>query len=118
MGVTRNGEEMKQIIKVDEKEREFIHKVLSENPHSEDEMLMDENETFTKTADFGDGYEMDIKICGVEFLGPNECNMPYTEAVLFRNGAEVAYTDPDECFFGEWELEDGDRKFEVEVTWI
>ena len=102
------------VIRVNRQEREFIHRVLSENPTSEDEMLMGEDDTFTKTARFGDGYEMDIKICGVEFEEGGD-NRPYTEAVLFKDGCEVACTEPDECFFGEWVLEDNGKEFKAEV---
>lgn len=62
-------------------------------------------DAFTKTAVFLDGYEMDIKLCD-----------GWTEAVLFRNGCETCCTEPQDDFYGEWELEKDGRKFVVEIV--
>lgn len=37
------------------------------------------------TAIFGNGIEMDIKLCGVQYEDGG-FNKPWTEAVLFKNG--------------------------------
>lgn len=68
-------------------------------------MCLGEDETIVYTASFPNGYEMDVKCCGVQFDETAESNLAYAEAVLFHNGAEVCHTDPDDCFFGEWRLE-------------
>lgn len=73
-----------------------------------------EDETITYTAVFRDGMEMDIKICKVEFID-GECNTPYTEAVLFKDGYEVACSTPSEGLEGEWELEYNDVLYQVIV---
>lgn len=58
------------------------------------------DESYTHTAKFPGHMEMDIKlvICDGE-------NRPYTEAVLFKDGQEVACTDCGEKLIGTWELE-------------
>lgn len=77
---------------------------------------MGEDETVSFMVSFDGGYEMDIKLCGVQYDdSPDACNLPYTEAVLFQNGAEVCCTEPSDEFFGLWELEDGNMKFTVFV---
>lgn len=72
--------------------------------------FMSEDETFTKTAKFRNGYEMDIKCCGADD------DVAWCEAVLFdENGSQVAYTDPSDDFFDEWELEDNGITYIVRV---
>lgn len=64
---------------------------------------MSEDETITKTAKFGNGYEMDIKCCGADD------EHAWTEAVLFNSeGSQIAVSEPSDDFFGIWELEDDD----------
>ena len=53
------------------------------------------------------GFEMDIK-CVIPM---EETEKPWTEAVLFYEGREVAMTEPDETFFDTWELSYGDHTF-------
>lgn len=103
------------VIRLTENEREFVERALSEQPASEEDMLLGEQETFTKTAKFGNGYEMDIKVCGVEFED-GEDNRPYTEAVLFKDGCEAACSEPEDDFFGEWTLEHNGKEFTAEVV--
>lgn len=54
--------------------------------------------TITYTAQFDDGYEMDVKCCG----GGEEC--AWTEAVLFKDGSQVCFTEPSDDILGPWEL--------------
>lgn len=73
-----------------------------------------EDDTISITITFLEGYEMDIKCCGVQYEeGGN--NVAWTEAVLFKDGCEVACSEPSEEFFGEWELEDKGITFKGEV---
>lgn len=88
------------------------------------ETCQNEDETITHTAHFDNGYEMDIKCCGVyyedyydEYYNNDEdldeddflpvCNNSYVDAVLFNEkGYEVALADPSEDeYLGEYELE-------------
>ena len=62
---------------------------------------MKRDETITITANFGDGYEMDIKLV----IPLEEDELPWTEAVLFKNGSELSFTEPDDEFVQEWILE-------------
>lgn len=71
------------------------------------------DETITETVKFqGIDCEMDIKL--VVPLEDNET--PWTEAVLFQNGSEVAHSDVENRFFGDWELYDGDHVFTAYVS--
>ncbi len=78
--------------------------LLTVEPKTESDCLR-EDETITKTVTFDNGVEMDVKICGVQFI-EGESNLPWTEAVLFKNGCEVGCTDTSDTFEGEWELSD------------
>lgn len=68
--------------------------------------------TFSATAHFRNGREMDVKICP-----DDEGGDPWSEAVLFNEkGGQLTCTDPGEDFFGDWELPyDGDL-YVVHVT--
>ena len=77
---------------------------LSKEPESPKECL-GEDETITFTADFGKGIQMDVKVCGVQYE-EGGCNTAWSEAVLFENGSQVAYSDAGEEIDGSpWELE-------------
>lgn len=95
-------EEHRATIKLDAAETAFINKYADKEPASAEEVLED---IFSVTAGFDDGYEMDIKLCPVTFE-EGTYNVPFTEAVLFQHGCEVACTEPEYDFFGEWILED------------
>ena len=82
-------------------DKDYINKLLYNEPKDETEAL-GENFTYTASAYFPTGYTMDIKICGVSY-DKYGCNLPWCEAVLFdENGQQVAYTEPQEEFFGTW----------------
>lgn len=85
---------------------EKINKYLDEEPECEGNCLS-EDETIIETAVFEDGYEMDIKCCGVKYE-EGGCNTSWTEAVLFHNGSEIACSDVGDDFEGDWELKDND----------
>ena len=74
----------------------------------------DEDENFSLTADFGNGFEMDIKLCGVQYEEGAD-NLPWAEAVLFHNGSEVAVSEVSESFFGRWILEYDGEEYVVDV---
>ena len=89
----------------------LIDGYLNAKGKNEDECL-NENQTLTYTAVFKNGYEMDIKVCGVEYID-GEDNSAWTEAVLFHYGSEVACTEPSDEFFGTWEMHDGNKVFQA-----
>lgn len=72
--------------------------------------------TIVKTAVFDDGYEVDIKCCGVQCDDDNEDYTAWAEAVLFHNGSEVVYTSPSERFDGEWVLFTDENEYVVNVV--
>lgn len=97
-------------IALEQKELDFINELLS---MAGDEIYekhgLKRDETIVHTAVFSDGMQADIKlvICDEE---------PYTEAVLFdKNGFQKAYTDPEDEYTGDWELEYDDVKYIVTV---
>ncbi len=96
-----------QTIKVDKAELEAINRYLEQEPEDESECL-DEDDKFSNTATFPNGYSMDIECCGVQYEEGSD-NTAWTQAVLYdKNGCEVAFTDVEFEYEGEWELEDYD----------
>lgn len=64
------------------------------------------------SMDFGDGYEMDLKVCS----GDSACCDPlWCEVVLFKNGAEVACSDVFAELGGVWTLEYNNISFVLVV---
>lgn len=97
-------------IALEQKELDFINELLS---MTGDEIYekhgLKRDETIVHTAVFSDGMQADIKlvICDEE---------PYTEAVLFdKNGFQKAYTDPEDEYTGDWELEYDDVNYVITV---
>lgn len=82
----------------------YIRKLMTVEPKSESDCF-GEGETITLTAEFSDGYEADIKVCGVRYEeGGN--NTAWAEAVLYFGGREEFVSEPVsyDDFFGTWEL--------------
>lgn len=104
-----------QEIRVPQATLEQISTYLTVEPTSRNEHL-DEDETIIYTANFGNGIEMDVKCCGVQWndytdedIEYGETNTAWSEAVLFDNGSEVACEYGEDDFSGEWRMEyDGD----------
>lgn len=93
-------------IRLDPSYLDRIQKYLDKEPSCE-EGCLGEDETIIETVKFDNGAAMDIKCCGVQFEEGGS-NLAWTEAVLFQNGKQVAFTEPSEDFEGDWELEDSD----------
>lgn len=94
------------------KELEIINAYLRAKKEGE---FQGEDSTIINTVTFPDGNVMDLKCCG--------CNdeSSWTEAVLFTPGKQgglfqVAYSDPDESYLGEWELEYDENYYFIEVV--
>ena len=91
---------MVRTIKITNAERNLINDLLN---LTGDELYQKygykRNETIVHTAKFPNGIEADIKlvICEEE--------SPYTEGILFHNGFELAHTEPDCTYDGEWNFE-------------
>ena len=93
----------------------YIRKIMAEEPKSESDCF-GEDDTITLTAEFSNGYEADIKVCGVQYEeGGN--NTAWAEAVLYYKGREEFVSEPvDGDIFGSWELYDhGGEKYIVDV---
>ena len=73
---------------------------IAMHPHK-----LGEDIAIVKTATFDNGVEMDIKCCGVQYNEDDESNTAWTEAVLFKNGSELCFTEPSDEYLGEWILE-------------
>ena len=89
---------------IKEKFLEMIRKYLTEEPAGPAEGL-GEDEVISVNVPFLDGYEMDIRCCGVRFE-EGECNKAWSEAILFCEGSQVALSDPCDEFEGDWKLDD------------
>ena len=90
-----------QKITVDSHTADEINWVLNVEP-DEESVCMEEDETVIKTATFSNGFQMDIKCCGVQYK-EGESNLAWAEAVLFDDhGNELCFTEPTEDFFGTW----------------
>lgn len=103
----------KRTILIDNNLSEHINNYLTVEPKNESECL-GENTTITHTVLFSDDTEMDIKCCGVKYK-ENESNLAWTEAVLVKNGSVVAFTDPQDEYFGLWEIEYDNHTYIVDV---
>ena len=95
-------------------EADQITAYLFEEPENESDCF-GEDDVITKTVVFENGVEMDIKCCGVQFI-EGESNLAWTEAVLFKDGGQLASTEPCGEYLGEWICEyDGDE-YVVDVS--
>lgn len=108
------AETITRTIYVPSREADRIISYLNTDPICEEECF-GEDGTYVQTADFGGGYEMDIKMCGVQY-NEGDDNRPWTEAVLFHNGAEICHSDPETTYFGEWELAEDDKLYVTHVV--
>lgn len=93
---------------------DYAKELCCHNPFDEDECFSSKEAPLVYTADFPNGYSVDVKVCGVDFEEGSD-NTAWTEAVLFKNGWEVACTEPCDSIDGPWELSDGDKEFIVNV---
>lgn len=105
--------EIKKELLLSKDEAEKINRILITKPESYED-CMGEDEIISHTVQFNDGIEMDIKICGVDYE-EDGVNLPWTEAVLFKDGHELCCSEPGEEFLCEWALEYEDIRYVVEV---
>ena len=104
----------KRELKINKTEADVINHYLTDVPEDWQDCL-GEDDTISYSVNFGNGMEMDIKCCGVQY--EEGCsNLAWTEAVLFENGSEVCFTEPSDEYIGEWELEHKGNKYIVNVT--
>lgn len=106
--------EFVQKLFITKEESDEYKQLLTVEPNNHDE-CMGEDVTISKTVKFDDGTEMDIKICGVQYSEDKESNLPWTEAVLFRNGCELGYTEPSDEYEGMWFIEDAGNTYTVYI---
>lgn len=74
-----------------------------------DKIVLTEDDTLVWSASFGNGFEMDIKLCGA-----NE-ETAWTEAVLFKDGFEIGCTDCMDEILGMWEIDYNDVAYITNV---
>lgn len=104
-----------ETLALDAKELGIINRHLHEEPKNATECL-GEDEMISHTVRFSNGYEMDIKCCGVQFDERNGTNTAWAEAVLFdKDGHEVACSEVGGDYQGEWTLKDGTDTYTVTV---
>ena len=85
--------------KVDKQTANYIDRMLNWDTPEDEWLTEDETIVETVVLDENIGLEADIKCCGADGE-PAWC-----EAVLFKDGYEVSFTDVEDDFFGEWEFE-------------
>lgn len=103
---------MQQTIKLTPAQNTYYKELLDmTGPEIYDKYGLKRDETIVHTAYFDDGIEIDIKlvICDGD-------SKPYTEAVAFENSGQVAMTDIEDYFAGEWELSINDSDYTVTVV--
>lgn len=92
-----------------------VNKYLTQEPKNPEECLS-ENKTISVTAKFTNGYQMDIKCCGVQY-DPEDSNCAWSEAVLFNErGGELICSEPDDEFAGEWFFEYNGDEYKVNIV--
>lgn len=103
-------------LRINPAELDLINGFLYKEPKTADECL-GEDEPISHSVRFPDGYEMDIKCCGVQFEPQNGTNTAWTEAVLFnKDGYEVGNSDVCGDYTGEWLLQgDNGNEYVVKV---
>lgn len=102
-------------IEIEPAEAKIINKYMHEEPTDESDCL-GEDETITHTAVFSNGYQMDIKCCGVQYNENETTNTAWSEAVLFdKQNNQIAYTEPCDTYFGEWQLEANGNEYTANV---
>lgn len=101
-------------IVISKEKAEQINRHLHIEPTCANECL-GEDIAIVNTATFENGYEMDIKCCGVQYNEEDESNTAWTEAVLFCNGSEVCCSEPSDEYLGEWILETDEDEYVVVV---
>lgn len=102
-----------KILVISDHEAEKIKKFLHIEPKNASECL-GEDDTFTRTAVFENGMEMDVKCCGCQYQ-EGESNLAWTEAVLFKNGWQVSFSEPEGEYLGEWSLNYNGDEYVVKV---
>lgn len=110
-------------ITVPKKIADCIRKAMCWKEGDPERCRMGEEETIRYTATFENGYQMDIKCCGVKYEPPVSGddnlflhNAAWAEAVLYNaSGEEVACSEAGNPFFGTWTLSDERNGYTAEV---
>lgn len=100
--------------KIAETTLDFLNRALNWKEGDSPTYRFNEDDGWVGTVVFDKKYEVDIKVCGVQYLGEGN-DSAYSEVVLFRNGSEVCCSDVGDTVLGTWELSDGDTEFVVHV---
>lgn len=108
---------IRTFVNVDRTDAEVIRRAVEWKKGDNPDYRFGEDDTLVYGADFGNGIEMDIKCCGVQYE-ENGINNAWCEAVLFDNGTEVAVSDVEDDFFGEWELPYNNVTYVAEVVCV
>ena len=104
----------KRTLKISSIDMRRLDAALNWKDGDDPSLRLGEDTTISYTAYFDNGYEVDMKICGVRYEeGSN--NSAWTEAVLFLNGAEIACTEVNDDLLGEWTFTICDKTFVVIV---
>ena len=103
---------MRAKIVIPKREAELIQNLLSLSGNEiYNKYGLHQYESITHTVRFDDGVEADIKlvICEGE-------EAPYTEGILYINGAGACVTEPQDTYDGEWYFEYYGEEYYVNVV--
>ena len=107
--------EYSEEIKISSAAAYCIEQLFREQPVTESECF-GEDEKYSVRATFSNGYSMCIELCGVQY-DENSDNTPYSQAVLYdEKGNQIAYSEPDWEFFGEWSFDYEGATYTVRVN--
>ena len=104
-----NTVKLEKVVEVPQEEISKWNNLINSDSHLDyDELgILEESIAWYRTAEFDDGFEMDIKVCS----NRREDGDLWSEAVLFdENGCQYGYTVVSYGVDGKWELEWLDRK--------
>lgn len=111
----RNKNEMHEYLHLSDEIFYTIQRILNTTPTCESDCF-GEDETICFGVVFDDDKQADVKLCGVQY----ECgqlNLPWCEMVLFdQYGHQLAFTEPQEEYFGEWSIEYNNTVYIVNVV--
>ena len=87
-------------IYITESEANIINKYLTREPEGPSECF-GEDCSISNTIHFDGGVEMRVMLCGVQYREGGS-NLAWTQAVLYKDGIELTFTEPEDEYLGEW----------------
>lgn len=104
-----------ETIYISAKDAANIKHYLTREPATEKDCF-GEDDVYSVTAAFSNGYSTDIQMCGVQY-NPQESNLSWTQAILYdHNNHEVYCTEAENEFFGKWVLPYSNNEYIIRIV--